>query len=134
MTTKMIIIFFLIFKKYSPKEFNKERLPTGKQDIPELQFKHLYGSRPAWPSCRNEDMDLNHQRQPDQPWGPWEPTAAGAPRSRAETIRERCLSGYRPARRVTQQQREECDSGRTKAAEAQKDKGKWRRHFFSVGK
>lgn len=69
MTTKIIIIFFLIFKKYSPKEFNKERLPTGKQDIPELQFKHLYGSRPAWPSCRNEDMDLNHQRQPDQPLG-----------------------------------------------------------------
>lgn len=48
-----------------------------------------------------------------------------AVRSRTGTITEGCLSRDQPPRHVTHQQRKECDSGRTKAAEAQKDKWKW---------
>lgn len=58
------------------------------------------------------------------------PGVPGTLRSRTETIREGGLSGDQPPRRVTP----ECDSGRTKAAEAQKDKRKRRRHFLSFGK
>lgn len=53
-------------------------------------------------------------------------------RSRTETIREGSLSRDQPPRRVTQQQRKECDSGRTKAAEKTKRSGE--DFFSSVGK
>lgn len=99
-------------------------------------LKRLCGSRPARPSCWNQDMDLNHQRQPDQP-----PGVPGSPR--LQELHGAALKQFERDAYLDIGGHGALHSGSGKSVTAaeqkqrkhQKTKGKQRRDFFfSVGK
>lgn len=94
-------------------------------------LKHLCRSRPAWPSCWNQDMDLNHQRQPDQPPGvpgsPWLQELQGAALKQSERDAYLDIGGYAALHSGSQKS---VTAAEQKQRKHQKTKGKRRRHFL----